>query len=273
VVYTGDFLQLPPVAQHSPSFAFEADVWQESPPTTFELTTMFRQQDPAFVAMLANVRKGIADPAVWELLPPRINAPLDREAVALFARRVDVATFNADRLAQLPGGATRYTATSTGTESLVKNFKAKCNAPEHLDLKIGASVILVKNLATENGLVNGSQGVVTGLHSDQVSVDFGHITASLGPETWAVEDGARVLASYSQIPLMLGWGLTIHKSQGMSLDAVNIDLENCFEAGQGYVALSRARSLAGLSIVDRVVASALNPNRKAKKFYESLQTP
>ena len=268
MLFVGDFLQLPPVCRSaSPSFAFESDYWHTTPPKLCPLTTMFRQDDRAFVDVLASIRMGEDNAAIWELLPPRINADLGAQIVALFSHNSDADDYNQGRLRELSGESTVYKAEATGSDSVKKTFQKNCNAPETLALKIGASVLLVKNLDTEGGFVNGSQGIVTGLKPGSVQVAFPNGRVWLEPETWKAEEGSRLIGSWTQIPLRLGWGLTIHKAQGMSLGAVSVDLSRCFTGGQAYVALSRAESLGGLSIVDRIEAKALRPNPKAKEFY------
>ena len=133
------------------------------------------------------------------------------------------------------------------TEALVKG----CLAPEELQLKKGAVVMFVKN-NFEEGYVNGTLGRVasfdTGTKLPIVETTSGK-TIHVQPTDWTISEEGKVLASITQLPLRLAWAITVHKSQGMSLDAAEIDLSKSFEPGMGYVALSRVRSLDGLSLM------------------------
>jgi ATP-dependent exoDNAse (exonuclease V) alpha subunit len=117
-------------------------------------------------------------------------------------------------------------------------------------LKIGAQVLLIKNLDVERGLVNGAQGEVVGFDRDRQNypiVNFPdiHIKRVMVPEAWKIEIQGEQVASRTQIPLTLAWALSVHKCQGMTLSSVQCELGNVFTTGQAYVALSRARTLDG----------------------------
>jgi ATP-dependent DNA helicase PIF1 len=138
-----------------------------------------------------------------------------------------------------------------GSPVLVEALKRGCLSPENLVLKEGAVVMGTKNLPLI-GLWNGTLGIVTGFERGtnypQIETRDGR-TLTIAPADWAVEEGGKVRAKVSQIPLRLAWAITVHKSQGMSLDAAVVDLSRAFEYGQGYVALSRVRTLEGLFIL------------------------
>src|SRR3989338_3646800 len=135
---------------------------------------------------------------------------------------------------------------SRGARKLVEALKANCLSPETLELKIGASVMFTRN-NFDAGYVNGTLGTVTGFSSLGLPVvQTKNGTMTVEKAMWEVMDGNRILAKITQIPLRLAWAITVHKSQGMSLDAAIIDLSQAFEFGQGYVAISRVRSLSGL---------------------------
>ena len=137
-----------------------------------------------------------------------------------------------------------------GKGVLVDILKRSCLAPEMLRLKDGAVVMFVKNNFDE-GYVNGTLGVVERFGSDGmpvVRIKSGK-TIHVKGDQWMIEEEGEVLAEIHQLPLRLAWAITVHKSQGMSLDAAEIDLSKSFVAGMGYVALSRVRTLSGLKLM------------------------
>ena len=164
---------------------------------------------------------------------------------------------------------------SSGARHLVAALKSNCLAPENLVLKNGAAVMFVKN-NFEKGYVNGTLGEVADFNDDGLPIvrtNSGRkITAE--PASWSIEENGRALARVSQLPLRLAWAITVHKSQGMSLDAAQVDLSKSFEYGMGYVALSRVRTLAGLKLAGmNEVALKVNPEilELDKKLAEASQ--
>lgn len=178
------------------------------------------------------------------------------EPTRLYTHNVDVDTVNDVELDKVDEYEVVYEMMSKGKKPLVEALKKSCLAPENLRLKKGARVMCVKNNFDE-GYVNGTLGVVVscGFGIDPVihtasTPDFPNgrrVTIEMAD--WSIEDDGKVLAQITQYPLRLAWAITIHKSQGMSLDAIEVDLSKAFEPGMGYVALSRVRTLAGLSII------------------------
>jgi ATP-dependent exoDNAse (exonuclease V) alpha subunit len=140
--------------------------------------------------------------------------------------------------------------TTMGKKALVNGLIKGCLAPEILTLKEGASVMFVKNNPAK-GYINGTLGTVVGFDDEKFPVvkvaSRREIVAT--PSSWVVEENEKVLAEISQVPLRLAWAITVHKSQGISLDAAEIDLSRSFDYGMGYVALSRLRSLSGLRLL------------------------
>lgn len=181
---------------------------------------------------------------------------LDVEPTRLYTHNIDVDAINDREFAKVEAPEFRYDMVSSGRKPLVEALKKSCLAPEQLRLKKGARVMCVKN-NFDKGYVNGTLGVVVSCgHSvDPVihtapSPDFPEgRRVTIERASWTVEDDGRILAEISQYPLRLAWAITVHKSQGMSLDAVEVDLSKCFEPGMGYVALSRVRTLNGLTIL------------------------
>jgi len=134
-----------------------------------------------------------------------------------------------------------------GPAALAERLQKGCLAPPVLRLKAGARVMFVKN-NFEEGYVNGTLGVVQKLDEGRILVRTACGTIDVGPAAWHIAEEGKIKAEISQYPLRLAWAITIHKSQGMSLDAARVDLRQSFEPGMGYVALSRVRSSAGLSL-------------------------
>jgi hypothetical protein len=168
------------------------------------------------------------------------------KATRLHTHNAEADRINDESLAKVEGKTHVFHMTTRGASSLVESLKQNCLSPETLVLKEGASVMFTRNNFDE-GYVNGTLGKVAGFASNGnpiVKTKNGSIEAKEGE--WSIADGSKILAQIKQIPLRLAWAITIHKSQGMSLDAAIIDLSQAFEYGQGYVALSRVRTLEGL---------------------------
>lgn len=273
VVLVGDFFQLPPITKgiSLPSFAFEHPVWRQLKLAICYLTTQFRQEDERLERILASIRDGSVDQdTVDQLLERKIEHEVDDDVTKLFTHNVDVDGYNEKRLAQIKEGSKLYKMESKGSALLVEGLKKSCLAPETLVLKKGARVMFLKN-NFEKGYVNGSVGHVV---SDKgpyptVKLESGK-TVVATPEEWRIEDNGKVRAEISQIPLRLAWAITVHKSQGMSLDSAVIDLSECFVAGQGYVALSRVRSFEGITLLG-IGNMALQMDERVRDFDSKLK--
>jgi len=257
LILFGDFLQLPPVPgrRSEARFAFQSPAWRASKIVVHQLTTVIRQRDAVFVEALARVRMGIADSFVRKVLSSRIGAldPDPRiEPVVLECRNVDVDTFNQARLESLPGAETNILSEDSGESRYIASLDKSCLAPADLRLKIGAQVMLLKNIDVEGGLVNGSIGIVQSIGRSSVRVDFGSSgVCEVQRARWSVCDGdGNILATREQMPLRLAYAITIHKSQGCTLSKAKVNLRSAFAYGQAYVALSRVRDLSGLYIED-----------------------
>lgn len=254
IILCGDFFQLPPVVrgmQKPAAFVVASRVWQELDPVICYLTEQHRQNDDAFLDILNAMRAGDLRRRHAEALLARRNSydPFE-EATELHTTNVDVDSINQARLLQLPGEAHTYHMDTSGKTNYVDTLKKSCLAHDELVLKEGALVMCIRN-NPEKKYVNGTLGVVVGFED---STDYPIIELKNGrrititPETWELRDGDKKRASLSQIPLRLAWAITVHKSQGMTLDAARIDLSKAFVEGMGYVALSRVRSLDTLSL-------------------------
>lgn len=253
VIFCGDFFQLPPVStereEAREKFAFMAESWQRLQPKICYLDQQFRQKnDDGLNQILNEIRQAqVSQESKQVLLQAR--ADLGVEPMRLYSHNWDVDQFNQQRLEELAGKSTSFKAEGKGNEKLLEVMKKSILAYEEIHLKPGARVVMLKN-SFDKGYVNGSMGTIAGFDKEEgwpvVRLDRGPVI-TVEPEEWSMENekGGK-LAAYKQLPLRLAWAITVHKSQGMTLDAAELDLGKCFEPGQGYVALSRLRSLEGL---------------------------
>jgi ATP-dependent DNA helicase PIF1 len=253
VILVGDFFQLPPVQKSgTTSFAYEATVWRDLNPLICYLTEQHRQDDDAFVEVLSAIRRGDVEELHYERLVARggLQDGAPKGAPHLYAHNADVDRINAEELAKLPTKSRKFLMSSTGRESFIDGLKRGCLSPEVLELKEGAQVMFTKN-SPQGNFVNGTLGVVLefdGYGMPVVHTKSGEYVTAERME-WQVEEDGKIRASITQVPLRLAYAMTVHKSQGMSMDAAVIDLSRAFEYGQGYVALSRVRRLSGLYLL------------------------
>jgi len=276
VVLSGDFFQLPPVArgEEDSRFALEADVWSRMNLKICYLEEQHRHTDQKFLELLNALRRRENLVAVKKILATRLNKEVDSsiKPTKLYTHNVNVDSYNNLELSRISGEARVYEMHTSGLLNLVEKLKAGCLAPANLELKVGAVVMFVKNNFKEF-YVNGTLGKIIGFDGDSgfplVETVSGDIIEAKR-EVWPIEDSSGVVASISQIPLRLAWAITVHKSQGLSLDCAEIDLSRTFEYGMGYVALSRVRSLSGLKLLG-FNDLALEVNEKIITFDEELQ--
>lgn len=266
VVFVGDFFQLPPVVRDEESFsgfAFESLSWNKANPVVCYLTEQHRQEDAKFINILSSIRKRERIEDVYRFLSSRKMEIKFKELVTrLYSHNVDVDRVNSEKLKNLHGEEYVFYMTSQGAKPLVEQLKKSCLSPEILTLKKGAKVMFTKN-NFEEGFVNGTLGEVVGFDNEIPIIYTGSgREIVVEPVEWEINDGLKTLASITQIPLRLAWAITVHKSQGMTLDEVVVDLTQAFEYGQGYVALSRVRTLSGLFL--------LGLNKKALEVHPDI---
>lgn len=256
VVLVGDFFQLPPITrlgEGEARFAFSAAAWTESMFEVCYLTEQHRQTDTALASVLAAIRAGaIVQETVAHLTTRRVTHHDDQAApTKLYSHNADVDRINADKLEQLPGRSQVFAMTTKGANPKIAQLIRGCLSPERLELKKGAAVMCTRN-NPELGFVNGTLGTIIDFDPTDgypvIKTRHGRVM-TIPPAEWAIEDGEKVSAMIVQIPLRLAWAITVHKSQGMSLDAAVMDLSRSFAYGQGYVALSRVRTLEGLFLL------------------------
>lgn len=249
VVFVGDFFQLPPVSkEEAVKFAFESPSWDEANPLYCYLSEQHRQEDDIFLELLGALRSGTMTESHKDALRARAEFPDEGDlSTRLYPHNADVDRINDDALSRIDASVRVYTMHAEGAKPLIEGLKRGCLSPETLTLKEGAAVMFTRN-NFEKGYVNGTLGTISGWSEGGfplVRTRQGE-TIEAAPEEWRIDDRARTLAKISQVPLRLAWAITVHKSQGLSLDSAVMDLSAAFEYGQGYVALSRVRSLSGL---------------------------
>jgi hypothetical protein len=256
VVFTGDFFQLPPVVRNGNEyestdvFAFMSRAWKESKPVVCYLTEQFRQDDDTLTNILNAIRAGEVEEDHYLTLQESSKKPHTDDHIKLYTHNENVDLINKKAFDTLKGDVKTYEMVSKGKGAVLESLKNNCLADETLELKIGAKVICIKNDA-ERRYVNGSMGVVVAFETDDapiVELASGK-KVSIKADTWRIEEDGKVKAEISQLPVRLAWAITVHKSQGMTLDRAEIDLSRAFASGQGYVALSRLKSMDGLHLV------------------------
>lgn len=270
VILVGDLFQLPPVTRgmnHASPYGFVhlSNSWRELQLTICYLTEQHRQAEgDMLLDFLLRMRAGTVEKIHLNLLRARYvseqNAPKD--ITRLYSHNVDVDAINNSELAKLPGKAKRFKMSWDGQPHQVEAMKRNILAPENLELKTGAQVMFVANNFNE-GFVNGSQGTVTGFKKGSglpIVKLAGGRSIVVERNSWKLKEMETTIAEVEQIPLRLAWAITIHKSQGMSMDAAEIDLSKAFTPGMGYVALSRVRSIDGLYLTGfNDMALAMHP--------------
>lgn len=254
VILTGDLFQLPPIGRYGEpvDFVHLSAAWQELSPTICYLFTQHRQKDQALLQVLEAIRANEFSEVHAEYLQDRIGKvpPEDMVVTQLFTHNVNVDEINNQRLVALDDAdAHSYFMESGGSKQHIESLQKSVLAPHELELRIGAEVMFVANNFA-SGFANGSRGTVIGFEDDlpRVRLHGSQKVIKVEQHIWRFEEDGRERAFVSQLPIRLAWAITIHKSQGMSLDAAIIDLSRSFTYGMGYVALSRVRSLEGLFI-------------------------
>ncbi|XP_067997159.1 ATP-dependent DNA helicase PIF1 [Melanerpes formicivorus] len=278
LIICGDFLQLPPVckANEETKFCFQARSWRKCIHINMELTEVRRQTDKTFVSLLSAVRLGRCTEEVTRQLMQTATNRSERDgilATRLCTHKDDVEITNERCLQQLSGELHTFEALDSDP-MLVKLIDAQCPVGGRVELKLGAQVMLAKNLDVSQGLVNGARGVVVGFENEQKGLPkvrfLCGVTQVIKMEKWVFKGPSGIHLSRQQLPLKLAWAISIHKSQGMSLDCVEISLSRVFESGQAYVALSRARSLAGLRVLD-FDPKVVRADPSVLQFYRQLR--
>lgn len=259
LILCGDFLQLPPVAKFDKNskeqarFCFETPVWEKCIELSYELKQVHRQKDLSFVKILNYIRIGHVTQDITDTLLATSRQKIEANgilATQLCSHTKDANSINESKLDALTGETKTFEAQDSDI-NMKKLLDLQVPAPGTLVLKIGAQVMLLKNINLSAGLVNGARGVVVKYVDGFPVVKFkNNKLFAAKPEKWAIKTPGGIIVTRKQVPLKLAWAFSIHKSQGLTLDCVEMSLSKVFEAGQAYVALSRAQSLDSLRVLD-----------------------
>jgi len=273
VIFTGDFLQLPPISKEKRTFAFESNSWKEGKFKIINLTKIHRQKDKEFSSILSKIRMGDSSDEVFNFFNNLNSNKIDwkDKSLKLFSTNKKVSEYNQTEIDMMDGEIIRYYAKTWGEnkfdeDKIIKNVFAD----EVLELKVNARVISLKN-SQDFTYVNGSLGTVLKLNDSSVFVEFDNgVKRIISNEEWKTTDmEGKTSATFEQIPLKLAYALTIHKSQGMSIDELTIDCSEIFEEGQFYVAISRATNKDKLKLVG-FEEKHIKANKKAVSFYKNF---
>jgi ATP-dependent DNA helicase PIF1 len=311
LIFSGDFFQLSPIADksdetgNSGKFCFESPLWSSifSPEAHIQFTSIFRQTDPTFQAILDGIRRGVCTAEHADILNQRLAKDFDPDdhngctPVELFPQRKQVDGFNATKFRCLPGEIKKYpciqrtnctnwlTDNKPFTEEeqdAVDNASMKMvedelkflstNAPFMMDLelKIGTAVMCTANLDLPAGICNGTIGLVQRFVNETPVVRFHNGVEMVIPVKWWQSPKIPCCA-ISQYPLLYAWSMSIHKAQGVSLPLARMNIGGgIFTEGQTYVALSRVCSLDGLYLT-AFYQNKIRANPKVVRFYESIE--
>lgn len=253
LILSGDLFQLPPVAKdrNSIDFIFNARSWQDLDLRICYLTKAFRHKDQQLLDILMSIRESKVDQNIIDRLRETSKNTFGNRITPakLYTHNIDVDAINNQELEKLQDEPHEFYMASLGNEKLTTALKNTCLAPEVLKLKKKALVMFVRNNYSD-GYVNGTMGKVHGFNNNGEPIVelYSGKKVTVIPSHWTIMDGDKIIAQLTQIPLRLAWAITVHKSQGMTLDAAELDLSKSFLLGMGYVALSRVRSLRGLKL-------------------------
>ena len=288
VLFIGDLLQLPPVVKQEEwqilrnyypgIFFFNARVLQEIKPLYIELSTIYRQQDQAFIQVLNHLRNNQITHEDVEILnqyvQPDFDAAKNEGYITLTTHNAKADQINAKALLELPGKTWCYAAEITGDYP-----KHLFPIEEILELKVGAQVMFIKNdLSFDKHYFNGKMGIVESLNDHEITVCFTEEKKTIVVEKfeWANkrytlnemtgEVVEETLGTFVHYPLKLAWAITVHKSQGLTFDKAILDVSDVFAPGQAYVALSRLRSLAGLVLTQPMRMNGLTNDQQVVAF-------
>ena len=275
VVLCGDFFQLPPVTragERESFFSFKSETWKNLDLKICYLEEQHRHKDDKFIKILNDIRKNRMSEESLKNLKSRHNKDVENDIkpTKLHTHNIDVDFINNAELDKLSGQTYVFKMESKGRGPLVESLKKSCLAPDCLRLKVGAKVMFVKN-NFEEGYANGTLGKIISCNYScpKVMLTSGKII-NVEKAEWMIEEEGKRKALIEQFPLRLAWAITVHKSQGMSLDSVEVDLSKSFEKGMGYVALSRVRTLEGLKIIG-LNDNALQVREDVMEFDEELR--
>ncbi|MDD5626034.1 MAG: helix-turn-helix domain-containing protein [Patescibacteria group bacterium] len=266
VIFVGDFFQLPPIIKiknennsqnsllgnKSAHFAYDSPSWERANLAVCYLDEQFRQEDDNFLSILSSIRRNsFKNSHLCHLETRKVEYHLTPNNIPkLFTHNIEVDRINDEMLSNLKGESKIFNMISQGHDIFTASLKKGCLSPETLYLKIGATVMFTKNNPVK-GFVNGTLGVVEEFNQigNPIVKTRNGMKIKVEPMDWTIDENGSVRGRITQLPLRLAWAITVHKSQGMTLDEAVMDLSDVFEFGQGYVALSRVRKLSGLYLL------------------------
>ena len=283
IIASGDFAQIPPVitdddlikyADLKKPYCFESDLWQQAGFTSLMLTKNFRQSSGKFLEALGEIRLGKVSDEVNDMLESRINAKLDTDIkpIKLFSHKYKVDQENIDNLNQLSNEKIHSHAIFTGKEYDIEALKRDCPAETTLSFCKCAQVMMLTN-DPDGKYANGTMGIIEEVSPVKIRLASG-IIVEVEKFTWERNNHKisgndiveKVVSTMTQYPFRLSWATSIHKSQSLTMDYVEMDLSKIWEYGQAYTALSRVKTLEGLKLTgwNRKVVKA---NKKVLDFY------
>lgn len=293
VLLLGDFFQLPPVEKEA-GFCFTSNCWEELNLRTVFLEKIYRQKDEKFIRALSNMRINSLTEYDIELLCNREISynTYDSDTLHIFSTNKEADNYNKFKFNAVKKPVHTFTSTDkihkkkqvieinrenpdkglTKFDYITwKMFDKYCKAPQKLELKEGCKVMLLKNHNFAKGLINGSCGTVLKIEESSILVKFDNGVEEIIPiHTFEYYRDGELAATREQYPLRLAYGITIHKSQGMTLDRLVVDCNRIFECGQAYVAISRVKMLEGLHLKSFKPNKVL-VNEEVINFYDGIK--
>ncbi|MCC7403184.1 MAG: AAA family ATPase [Bdellovibrionales bacterium] len=274
IVVVGDFAQLPPVErarQGVPDWAFKSHTWLESEFRPALLEQNLRTGNSEFLQVLHSVRKGEVNPLVRDFARDRMREmPQDFAGTVLFPRRQQADQHNDRKLDGLKGQVRQFASIYGGESRYIEALKRYSPLPEELKVKEGALVMLRQN-DPRGRWVNGSTGVLENFGADFLGIQLlSGRRVEIEMTTFSMLDAeGKVRASVTNYPVILAWAATIHKSQGMTLDRLAVDLGQLWEPGQAYVALSRITTPENLWLT-RWQETSVKADPLVTRFYQEM---
>ena len=264
LIMLGDFAQLPPV--NSNNFAFKCKCWNEIIDYTILLKKIYRQNENEMTKFLSFIRNGVVNNFVLDIVEKCSTIDEDNNLTHLYPNRFNVNVKNLVELEKLDGKTIELVANIISNKEDSIDFPDNLNVKEIITLKQNAFIMLTKNIDIEQKLVNGTQGYFKGItDNNKLIFENNNGTYQISKYLWEFDN-----YSIEQFPVCLAWAITIHKSQGMGIDNLSVDIgNNIFEDGQTYVALSRSKSLKGLHIKN-FSKKSVRSNSDIIKFYNDL---
>ncbi len=289
VIFIGDFFQLPPVEKDEPErkYCFESPIWSELGLKNIVLKKSYRQKEENFIEALAHMRTNSLTQADIELFNSR-NLPDENtipNMLHIFSTNEEADAYNKAKFDSIENPLVEFVSDDgvlRGNDYIYNNFNEtegkileifnrNCKFNKELKFKLGAKVMLLSNLDFSSGLINGSIGTIKSFNNSSITVLFDNgVERDITRETFEYFYNDKPVAQRRQYPLKLAYAITIHKSQGMTLDELFIDCKRIFEKGQAYVAMSRVKNLDGLYLAN-FTPDRVSADPKVVEFYKNLK--